>query len=216
MQTSSESRFAIIMEWLTVLYVITLMFIFMISVPAEPIVVVTQNSLYLLAGVILILLSYRFSDLQIPGFLSVSKKLDNILNEPPIDEGDEIIMPMGPKIINDEERITELYSGREYLASVSLLRTVIFKEIKRGFEIRGIDVLSDIPSLKDALLKHNIYDEKIIEGILYIENIYKELRKIPENKLLINHDKFGEAIELGLARYFSIIHLNEHPEDQDI
>ena len=213
---SNNDEIAKLSEWVLLIFTVSLMVVFMTSIRIEPIVVIPANSLLLLAAIIVTLLSHRFTNLEVFGLLKVSRTVDKILDQkPPSIQETETPRPQGAIGMNNEERIRALFNAGDYYASISLLRNIIYEEIRHGFELREISIPSGLKALRNKMENDAVYDYDVIRGIDFVEKLYGALKKAPDSKLLINRDKFEEALDYAISRYFKLLALNEHPADRD-
>ena len=213
---NETSDIANLSEWVLLIFTISLMVVFMASIGLDPVVVIKQNSLLLLAVIIVILLSHRFTNLEVIGLFKLSKTVDKILDQKPsTPEHIETPPPQGAIGMNNEERVKALFNAGDYYASVSLLRNVMYEEIRHGLERRAISIPSGLKALRTKIESDAIYDRDVIRSVDYLEKLCRVLKKAPDSQLLINHDKFEEALDFIISRYFKILAMNEHPADRD-
>ena len=255
-------------QGMTAIIIVVLAVLFLWSLPYDSILILDNNKLVLLGFIVVLLLSYRFKEIEVTGFFKLSKAVEEVNKEtkavkeetkelrqilvqsmaisssvskssaqitinqilsqiPKLPEPSQRItispprpipsqQPVTKEIIiekkseiTDEQRIHELFLRGDYLASITLLRNMIYDELRRGLELREITPPFDLNQMLKYIQENQLYDLDIIDGVEIINKLYEGLKSTPIDSININKELFANAINYGGYLYYQIKDFND-------
>jgi len=253
-------------QGMTAIIIVVLAVLFLWSLPYDSILILDNNKLVLLGFIVVLLLSYRFKEIEVTGFFKLSKAVEEVNKEtkavkeetkelrqilvqsmaisssvskssaqitinqilsqiPKLPEPSQRL-PVSPPIppqqlfmeeietekkpeTTDEQRINELFLRGDYLASITLLRNLIYDELRGGLKLLGKTTPYGMNLMLKYVQENQLYDLDIIDGVEIINKLYDAFRASPPDSTYINKEQFSNALNYGIQIYYQIKEFND-------